>query len=80
MLAKELAALVTGAGKGRVGRFGVLLQGVEEGWQEAVFIGSGRCFQLVAMVLGVGAGEIENAVDLQQHVRQVLIDFPGTVG
>jgi hypothetical protein len=53
VLAEKLAALVAGAGKGRVGRLGVVLERVEERWQQAFFIGLGRCLQLVAMVFDV---------------------------
>ncbi|MCY1360699.1 hypothetical protein D9M69_473360 [compost metagenome] len=77
MLAKELAALVTGAGKGCVGRLGVPFERIEEGRQQAFFIGFGRCLQLVAMVFDVTGGQVEDAVHLQQHVIEVFVDLPG---
>ncbi|MNN56704.1 hypothetical protein D3C81_1716510 [compost metagenome] len=32
---------------------------------------------MVAMVFDVGAGPVENAIDLQQYVLQVFVDLPG---
>ncbi|VVO38621.1 hypothetical protein PS726_05583 [Pseudomonas fluorescens] len=77
VLAKELAALVTGAGKGRVGRLGVVLERVEERRQQACFVGLGGGLQLVAVVFDVAGGQVEDAVHLQQHVIEVFVDFPG---
>ncbi|MNS73295.1 hypothetical protein D3C72_1067330 [compost metagenome] len=77
MLAEELPALVTGAGEGGVGRFGVVLERVEERWQQAFFIGLGCGFQLMTMVLGVVAGRVKNAIDLQQYIFQMLVHIAG---
>ena len=75
VLAKELAALVTGAGEGRIGGLGVVLEGVEEGRQQIFFIGLGGCFQLVAVVLGIVAGEVKHTVDQQDYLVQALVDI-----
>lgn len=75
MLAKEFTPLVTGAGKGGIGGFGVTLERAEKRREQGFLVAPGCGFQLVTVVVGVVAGGIEHAGDLQQHVTQVLIGF-----